>query len=45
MSNSNLYCKLKDEEYRIKSVGLRVKNEVGFQGGGGDGIINLFMNA
>ena len=28
MSNSDLYCKLKDAEWRIKSVGLRVKNEV-----------------
>ena len=47
MSNSDLYCKLTDAEWRIKSVGLRVKNEVwgylfkseewrvGGQGGGG----------
>ena len=35
MSNSNLYCKLKDAEGRIKSVGLRVKNEV--WGSGGEG--------
>ena len=36
MSNSDLYCKLRDAKWRIKSVGLRVKNEVwGGQGGGG----------
>ena len=34
MSNSNLYCKLKDAEWRMKSVGLRVKNEVWGSGGG-----------
>ena len=33
MSNSNLYCKLKDTELRIKSVGLGVKNEVWEAGG------------
>ena len=37
MSDSNLYCKLKDAEWRIKSVRLRVKNEVW-------GVINLFKS-
>ena len=41
MSNSNLYCKLKDAELRIKRVRLRVNNEVlGVRGG----VINLFKS-
>jgi hypothetical protein len=44
MSNSNLYCKLKDADCKVKDLDCKIKSKEWSIGGQGGGVINLFKS-